>query len=204
MVLWVSQGSPNALESSPDAPPSKEAPQSHCFQASSSFNMPPSWVKSCWILCLRVVGTLQPFRLIWHFIRGQAEEVSCDVSSDSGHADAWVPPHHRLPIWPHQELFKVPLDVVEPDGLPEKSAVGVAEAISDGGAGVLRESEITHTSHVLWIFLLTLMKLSEEVEDWTILWGERYGIKLSALIQRPANQEVPFRSARHWSVCTHK
>lgn len=65
------------------------------------------------------------------------EQVFVNVSSDLRNVDTWVPPHHRLPVWSHQKLFKVPLDVVDLQRPPEQPVVGVTKVVSNWRAGVL-------------------------------------------------------------------
>lgn len=65
------------------------------------------------------------------------EQVFANVSSDLRNVDTGVPPLHRLPVWSHQKLFKVPLDVADLQRLPEQSVSRVAEVVSNWRAGVL-------------------------------------------------------------------
>lgn len=73
-------------------------------------------------------------------LRVQLDQMFVDVRFDLRDADARVPPHHRLPVRTHQELFEVPLDVAEFHGPPEQSG-GVSEEVSDWRAGALRGRE---------------------------------------------------------------
>lgn len=64
-----------------------------------------------------------------------------NVGSDLRNVDARVPPHYWLPVGPHQELFKVPLDVTELKRFPEQSAIGVIEVFSNWWAGALHKQK---------------------------------------------------------------
>lgn len=74
-------------------------------------------------------------------LRVEGEEEGADVGPDLGNADTRVPPHHGLPVRPHQELFKVPLDVVGLHRLPEESPIWVAQAVSHWRAGALQDKD---------------------------------------------------------------
>lgn len=65
------------------------------------------------------------------------EQVFTDVSSDLRDVDTRVPPHHGLPVWAHQELLKVPLDVADPQRLPEESVSRLPKVVSHWRAGAL-------------------------------------------------------------------
>lgn len=106
--------------------------------------------------------------LIKHILCVHLEQVFADVSSDHGDVDARVPPHHRLPVRSHQKLFKVPLDVAEPQRLPEQPAVGVAEVVPDWRAGALKESE-----NLLLVFSVHVTFLKQqEVWNKSIAWSD--------------------------------
>lgn len=95
------------------------------------------------------------------------EQVAANVRSDLRDVHTWVPPHHRLPVWPHQKLFKVPLNVVGLHWLPEQSPGRVSEVVSDGWAGVLKESE-----NLLLVFSIHITFLKQwEAWNKSIAWS---------------------------------
>ena len=95
------------------------------------------------------------------------EQVFVNVSSDLRNVDTWVPPHHRLPVWSHQKLFKVPLDVVDLQRPPEQPVVGVTKVVSNWRAGVLKEGE-----NLLLVFSIHITFLKQqEVWNKSIAWS---------------------------------
>ena len=65
-------------------------------------------------------------------------EVSQDVCSDIRDVHPRVPPHHRLAIWPNQELLKVPLDVGPLQRIPEQPVCGIPKALSNRWTSFLK------------------------------------------------------------------
>lgn len=106
--------------------------------------------------------------LIKNILCVQFEQVFADVVPDLRNLDTWVPPHGRPPVWSDQKLFKVPLDVVGPQRLPEQPVGGVAEVVSNWRAGVLKESE-----NLLLIFSIHITFLKQqEVWNKSIAWSD--------------------------------
>lgn len=64
-----------------------------------------------------------------------------DVGSHFGNVHSRKPPPQWLPVWSHQELLEVPLNVVDPQRIPEQPFVGVSEAVAHRWAGILQEGE---------------------------------------------------------------
>lgn len=64
-------------------------------------------------------------------------EVGHNVILHSGDVGAMVPAHDGHALRAHQELLKVPLDVMVPQRLPEE-LVGVPKLLCHGGTGILQ------------------------------------------------------------------
>lgn len=61
-----------------------------------------------------------------------------DVRLDGADRGPVVPAHDGFTVWPHQELLKVPADVMDLHGFPEE-AVRRAQELRGGRAGVLEQ-----------------------------------------------------------------
>lgn len=106
-------------------------------------------------------------KLVENILRVQLEEVFANVSSHLRRGHARVPPHHRLAVWSHQKLLKVPLDVAGLQRLPEQSAVDVAKVASNWRAGALEESV-----NLLLVFSIHITFLKQqEVWNKSIAWS---------------------------------
>lgn len=76
--------------------------------------------------------------LLFMFLLLPPPQVGRDVILHGSDVGAMVPAHDGHALRAHQELLKVPLDVVVPQRLPEE-LVGVPELLCHGGTGVLQQ-----------------------------------------------------------------
>lgn len=89
----------------------------------------------CWPSCQQPQALL-----VWLFIMvllPPPHQVGHDVLLHDGDVGAMVPAHDRHALGAHQELLKVPLDVMVPQRLPEE-LVGVPKLLRHRGTGVLQ------------------------------------------------------------------
>lgn len=147
-------GQPECTEKLTWIPDSEETPQSYCFQASSSLNMPPSCIRNCLITCMiyhtkiysalatvAFMDNIAQSHLIKKILCVQLEQVTADVSSDRGYVDTWVPSHHRLPVGSHQKLFKVPLDVADLNWFPKQPPISISKVAPYWRTGILHDKK---------------------------------------------------------------
>lgn len=91
--------------------------------------------------------------------------VGDDVVLDSGDVGAVVPTHDGHPVSAHQELLKVPFDVVVPQRLPEE-VLGVAELLCHRRAGVLQEAVDLLLLGPVHIPFLEELEVGDEATSW--------------------------------------
>lgn len=74
--------------------------------------------------------------LVENLLSEELSEIFVNVGPDLRHVDSRVPSHHGLPIWSHQKLLEVPLDVIDLQRAPEQP-FGVPKAVPNRWAGIL-------------------------------------------------------------------
>lgn len=94
--------------------------------------------------------------------------VGQDVQLDVADCGPVVPAHDGFTVRPHQELLKVPADVMDLHGFPEE-AVRRAQELRGGRAGVLQERVDLLLFLPVHISFLKELEIGDEAPTWSYM-----------------------------------
>lgn len=138
----------------------------------------------------------QPLLALWQRLLLLLPHVGDDVVLHNGDVGAVVPAHDRHAVGAHQELLKVPLDVVVPKRLPEE-VLGVPKLLCHRGTGVLQEGEDLLLLGPVHIPFLEELEVGDKATTWPDILQSREdlrvlaGFLLSELVGREAQDDEP-------------